>query len=323
MKRIVTGMLVVTLIFALALTGCQPAEVPEDTPDVVSEPIVIAALNGPTGMGMVQLMDQTDKYAITTYQAPDEVSGKIITGEVDLACVPSNLAAVLYNKTQGQIVAISVETLGVLYLVENGGETIQSIADLAGKTVYGSGKGGSPEYILQKLLNEAGLTDVTIEWMANHSDVASTLMANQGSIALLPEPFVTVVTSKNPALRVAVDLNEGWVEATGLDLPMGVLVATKSFVEERGDDLAIFLKDYRASVDFVNNNPEEAGAAISQWGFIADPTVATKAIPGSNIVLYEEDTSVSKEMLESFFGVLFEMNPASIGGAMPDEGLYY
>ena len=323
MKRIVTGMLVVTLIFALALTGCQPAEVPEDTPAVVSEPIVIAALNGPTGMGMVQLMDQTDKYAITTYQAPDEVSGKIITGEVDLACVPSNLAAVLYNKTQGQIVAISVETLGVLYLVENGGETIQSIADLAGKTVYGSGKGGSPEYILQKLLNEAGLTDVTIEWMANHSDVASTLMANQGSIALLPEPFVTVVTSKNPALRVAVDLNEGWVEATGLDLPMGVLVATKSFVEERGDDLAIFLKDYRASVDFVNNNPEEAGAAISQWGFIADPTVATKAIPGSNIVLYEEDTSVSKEMLESFFGVLFEMNPASIGGAMPDEGLYY
>ena len=323
MKRIVTGMLVVTLIFVLALTGCQPAEVPEDTPDVVSEPIVIAALNGPTGMGMVQLMDQTDKYAITTYQAPDEVSGKIITGEVDLACVPSNLAAVLYNKTQGQIVAISVETLGVLYLVENGGETIQSIADLAGKTVYGSGKGGSPEYILQKLLNEAGLTDVTIEWMANHSDVASTLMANQGSIALLPEPFVTVVTSKNPALRVAVDLNEGWVEATGLDLPMGVLVATKSFVEERGDDLTIFLKDYRASVDFVNNNPEEAGAAISQWGFIADPTVATKAIPGSNIVLYEEDTSVSKEMLESFFGVLFEMNPASIGGAMPDEGLYY
>ncbi len=323
MKRIVTGMLVVTLIFALALTGCQPAEVPEEPLDVVSEPIVIAALNGPTGMGMVQLMDQTDKYAITTYQAPDEVSGKIITGEVDLACVPSNLAAVLYNKTQGQIVAISVETLGVLYLIENGGETIQSMADLAGKTVYGSGKGGSPEYILQKLLNEAGLTDVTIEWMANHSDVASTLMANQGSIALLPEPFVTVVTSKNPALRVAVDLNEGWVEATGLDLPMGVLVATKSFVEERGDDLAIFLKDYRASVDFVNNNPEEAGAAISQWGFIADPLVATKAIPGSNIVLYEEDTSVSKEMLESFFGVLFEMNPASIGGAMPDEGLYY
>ncbi|NCB26489.1 MAG: ABC transporter substrate-binding protein [Bacteroidia bacterium] len=323
MKRIVTGMLVVTLIFALALTGCQPAEAPEESPDVVSAPIIIAALNGPTGMGMVQLMDQTDKYAITTYQAPDEVSGKIITGEVDLACVPSNLAAVLYNKTEGQIVAISVETLGVLYLVENGGETITSIADLAGKTLYGSGKGGSPEYILQKLLNEAGVTDVTIEWMANHSDVASTLMANQGSIALLPEPFVTVVTSKNPDLRVAVDLNEGWVEATGLDLPMGVLVATKSFVEERGDDLAIFLKDYRASVDFVNNNPEEAGAAISEWGFIADPQVATKAIPGSNIVLYEEDTSISKEMLESFFGVLFEMNPASIGGAMPDEGLYY
>jgi NitT/TauT family transport system substrate-binding protein len=319
MKRIVTGLLIVTLIFALVLTGCQPAE----TPDTVSKPIVIAALNGPTGMGMVQLMDQTDKYDITTYQAPDEVAGKIITGEVDMACLPSNVAAVLYNKTQGQIVAISVETLGVLYLVENGGQTVNSISDLAGKTVYGSGKGGSPEYVFQKLLNEAGVTDVKIQWMANHSDVASTLMANTGAIGLLPEPFVTVVTLKNPALRVAVDLNEGWLEATGLDLPMGVLVATKSFVEERAEDLEVFLKDYRASVDFVNNNPEEAGVAISQWGFIADPAVATKAIPGSNIVLYEEDTSVSKEMLKNFFQILFEMNPASVGGALPDDGLYY
>lgn len=318
--------LAIALITVLAITAfgaCAPA--PEEKPEI-TKPIVIAALNGPTGMGMVQLMDQTEKYAITTYQAPDEISGKVITGEVDMACVPSNLAAVLYNKTGGKIVAISVETLGVLYVVENGTQTVKSIDDLAGKTIYASGKGGSPEYILQKLLAEGGtkaVEGVNVQWLASHTDVATSLMASEGSVALLPEPFVTVVTSKNPAVTVALDCNELWTEVTGQDLPMGVLVAQKSFVEERASDLGIFLQDYRASVDFVNDSPAEAAQLIAKWGFIADPAIAEKAIPNCNIVLYDEDTTVSKDMLKAFYQVLFEMNPASVGGALPDEGLYY
>ncbi len=321
-EKIISVMMIAVLVLAV-FGACAPD--PEEEP-AITEPIVIAALNGPTGMGMVKLMDQTEKYAITTYQAPDEISGKVITGEVDMACVPSNLAAVLYNKTGGKIVSVSVETLGVLYVVENGTQTVKSIDDLEGRTIYASGKGGSPEYILQKLLDEGGteaVENVDVQWLASHTDVATSLMASEGSVALLPEPFVTVVTSKNPSVTMVLDCNVLWTEVTGQDLPMGVLVAQKSFVEERASDLEIFLQDYRESVDFVNESPADAAQLIAEWGFIADPAVAEKAIPNCNIVLYDEDTAISRDMLKAFYQVLFEMNPASVGGALPDDGLYY
>lgn len=319
MKRTLLVVLILTLVIGTMFTGCaqEPA-----APVEFSSPIVIGTLNGPTGMGMVGLMEQTDKYDITAYQAPDEIAGKIITGELDMACLPSNMASVLYNKTEGAVVVISVNTLGVLYIVENGTETVASIEDLSGKTIYASGKGAGPEFILQELLNTAGVTDANIEWLANHSDAMSSCVANEGSLALIPEPFVTVVAAKSPGVHVAIDLNKSWSLATGVDLPMGVIIAQKSFVEERGDELGVFLADYRASVDFVNESPE-AGAAIAEWGFIADPVVAQKAIPNSNIVLYENDRAATKSMLEAYFQVLFKMNPASLGGAIPDDNFYY
>ena len=313
MKRIA-----IILLFVVLIASCGIQEI-EDT---IETPIKIAALKGPTGMGMVNLMDMTDKYDITTYQAPDEIAGKVITGEVDMACLPSNMASVLYNKTGGQIVALTVETLGVLYILENGTDEIKELSDLSGKTIYGSGKGGTPEYILKKVFEKMEIEDVTVEWLSNHSDVASTFMAKEGSIALLPEPFVTVVTSKNENIRVALDVNNLWYGATGLDLPMGVLVCQRKFLEERGDDLLIFLRDYEESVNFVNENIKEAGEKIAQWGFIEDPLIASKSIKGSNIVFYSEP-EISERMLKAFFVVLFEMDPQSIGGKLPDSGLYY
>lgn len=319
MKKTLLVLLILTLVMGTVLAGCaqEPA-----APVEFSSPIVIGTLNGPTGMGMVGLMDKTDKYDITPYQAPDEIAGKIITGELDMACLPSNMASVLYNKTEGKVVVVSVNTLGVLYIVENGTNTVASIEDLAGKTIYGSGKGAGPEFILQELLNNAGVTDVNIEWMSNHSDAMTSCMAKEGSLALLPEPFVTVIGSKNDAVHVAIDLNKSWADVTGVDLPMGVIIAQKSFVEERGDELGVFLEDYRASVDFVNTSPD-AGAAIAEWGFISDPVVAQKAIPNSNIVLYENDREATRNMLEAYFQVLFNMNPASLGGKIPDDNFYY
>jgi len=322
MKKTLLVLLILTLLLGTMFTGCAQEPAAPVEPEGFSAPIVIGTLNGPTGMGMVELMNQTDKYDITAYQAPDEIAGKIITGELDMACLPSNMASVLYNKTEGAVVVVSVNTLGVLYIVENGTETVATVEDLAGKTIYGSGKGAGPEFILQELLDKAGVTDVNIEWMANHSDAASSCMAKEGSLALLPEPFVTVVGAKNPAVHVAIDLNASWADLTGVDLPMGVIIAQKSFVEERGDDIAVFLADYRESVDFVNTSPE-AGAAIAEWGFIADAKVAQMAIPNSNIVLYEDDREATKSMLEAYFQVLFKMNPASLGGAIPDENFYY
>ena len=321
-KKMILSLLMIALT-AAALVGCG-GTTKEEPQATLSNPIKIAALKGPSGIGMVQLMENPEEYQVSIYQSPDEVIGKIITGEVDIASVPSNLASVLFQKTEKQIVALAPNTLGVLYLVENG-KTVSKISDLAGKTIIASGKGGTPEYILNKLLLNAGIdpiTDVTIQWLANHTDVSSTLMSKAGNIALLPEPFVTVVMSKNDAINLAVDLNIAWQESYSMDLPMGVLIARKDFVEERQKDLEIFADDYAKSVDFVNSNHVAAGELISKYGLIEDKKIAEAAIVKCNIVFSIENPN-NKEMLNNFYQILFDMDPKSIGGQIPDEAFYY
>lgn len=314
--------LMVMLMLTSVLAGCGKDE--KEPEAVLSETVKIAALNGPTGIGMVQLMEQTEKYKIEIYQSPDEVVGKIINGEVDLASVPSNMAAVLYQKTEGEIVAISPNTLGVLFMVENG-NTVLELSDLKGKTILASGRGGAPEYILNRLLINAGLDpvkDVTVQWLANHTDVASNLMAKEGTIALLPEPFVSVVMGKSTSVHLAIDFNEAWKDSYEMELPMGVLVARKDFALEREADLKILMEDYKASVNFVNTQTEAAAVLISQYGLIADEEVAKEAIPKCNIVI-SDNPSENQEMLSQFYEILYAMEPKSIGGKIPDEAFYF
>lgn len=322
MKKILT----LGLILAMALTmftACSSEEVPS----TVSQTVNIAALNGPTGMAMVDLMDMEDKYAITTYQAPTDITAKIINGEVDVAAVPSNLAAVLYNKTEGDIVAVSPIALGMLQILGNNAD-VQEVSDLAGKTIIASGQGGTPEYVLQKVLQDNGLTiyeDVNVQWVANHSEVNTQLLSQEGTIAMIPEPFVsTALAQGQEGVTKLSDLNELWEEATGQQLPMGVLVATRSFAEERSDDLKVLLSDLQASVDYVNDSPAEAAKAIVEHGFIGDEAIAEAAIPNCHIVLYTGDNAAEGiEMLKTFNQTLYDMDPASVGGALPDENLYY
>ncbi len=322
MKKILT----LGLILAMALTmftACSSEEVPS----TVSQTVNIAALNGPTGMAMVDLMDMEDKYAITTYQAPTDITAKIINGEVDVAAVPSNLAAVLYNKTEGDIVAVSPIALGMLQILGNNAD-VQEVSDLAGKTIIASGQGGTPEYVLQKVLQDNGLTiyeDVNVQWVANHSEVNTQLLSQEGTIAMIPEPFVsTALAQGQEGVTKLFDLNELWEEATGQQLPMGVLVATRSFAEERSDDLKVLLSDLQASVDYVNDSPAEAAKAIVEHGFIGDEAIAEAAIPNCHIVLYTGDNAAEGiEMLKTFNQTLYDMDPASVGGALPDENLYY
>lgn len=322
MKKILT----LGLILAMALTmftACSSEEVPS----TVSQTVNIAALNGPTGMAMVDLMDMEDKYAITTYQAPTDITAKIINGEVDVAAVPSNLAAVLYNKTEGDIVAVSPIALGMLQILGNNAD-VQEVPDLAGKTIIASGQGGTPEYVLQKVLQDNGLTiyeDVNVQWVANHSEVNTQLLSQEGTIAMIPEPFVsTALAQGQEGVTKLFDLNELWEEATGQQLPMGVLVATRSFAEERSDDLKVLLSDLQASVDYVNDSPAEAAKAIVEHGFIGDEAIAEAAIPNCHIVLYTGDNAAEGiEMLKTFNQTLYDMDPASVGGALPDENLYY
>lgn len=322
MKKILT----LGLILAMALTmftACSSEEVPS----TVSQTVNIATLNGPTGMAMVDLMDMEDKYAITTYQAPTDITAKIINGEVDVAAVPSNLAAVLYNKTEGDIVAVSPIALGMLQILGNNAD-VQEVSDLAGKTIIASGQGGTPEYVLQKVLQDNGLTiyeDVNVQWVANHSEVNTQLLSQEGTIAMIPEPFVsTALAQGQEGVTKLFDLNELWEEATGQQLPMGVLVATRSFAEDRSDDLKVLLSDLQASVDYVNDSPAEAAKAIVEHGFIGDEAIAEAAIPNCHIVLYTGDNAAEGiEMLKTFNQTLYDMDPASVGGALPDENLYY
>ena len=308
------------LAMGLLLTGCGGAGGAANKE--IAETVRVAALNGPTGMGMVDLMEN-EMVEVTTYQAPDEAVQKLIAGEVDIAAVPSNLAPVLYNKTEGKIVALTTIASGILYLVENG-EAVGSIEDLKGMTIVASGKGGTPEYVLTLLLEQAGLkpgTDVEIKWMDVHADVAQALLKTPGTVALLPEPFVSTVLSKSETARVAVDLNAAWQEVYGGSLPMGVVIAKKDFVESRPEDTAAFLANLSDSVDDVNGASDEVADKIVAAGFLADPEIAKAAIPRCNITCMNPEES--KAVLEGFYQTLFDVAPASVGGALPGEDFYY
>ena len=333
-KRVLA--IALTLIVALGtLAGCMAQEGDEDDGSqqeaTVSQVIKIAALNGPTGMGMAPLVGETDKYEITVYQAPDEVLAKVIKGEVDVAAVPSNVASVLYNKTEGGVQAAAIQTGGTLYLMENPaegteavvGETAADLAQLKGRTIYGSGQGGIPEYVLRQMLTNAGLDpdkDVTIQWMSSHSDTASSMMTNPGSIGLIPEPFRTTISAKNEALVTGFDLNALWNEAYDDDLPMGVLVVQKSFMEERAADWEVLKADMEEAAAYINANPAEAAPVIVEAGIGTDAAIVETAIPSCNIIFITG--TEMKAALENLYNILAEVQPKAIGGKLPDEGFY-
>ena len=339
MKRKFTHIfaLCLTLALALSLAACgqKANETPEETPEPPAQeaeaPVTarIAALKGPTAMGLVKLMSDAPYsssgplYDFTLAGSADEVTPALIKGELDMACVPANLAAVLYNKTGGDIEVLAVNTLGVLYIVETG-ESVQSIADLKGQTIVAAGKGSTPEYALRYLLSENGVdpdNDVTIDWKSEHSECVAALASGQASIALLPQPFVTVAQSKIDGLRMALDLTAEWDALdNGSTLITGVIVARRGFVEEHPAAVSTFLSYYAASVDWVNANTADAAALIGEYG-IVDAAVAEKALPYCNIVCL-----TGAELLEALPGylyVLWEADPAAVGGEMPDNSFYF
>jgi NitT/TauT family transport system substrate-binding protein len=317
---LLSALLVLTLGALILLTGCGTAGVKNQ---VIPEPTKIGSLSGPTGIGMVYLMEKPEKYQVSVYQTPDEVAAKVISGQLEVAAVPSNLGAVLFNKLEGKVVLLATNTLGTLYILENG-EGINDLADLKGKTILASGKGGTPEYILKRILTDGGMDpakDFTVKWLMSHADVATAVASGEGVIGMLPQPFATVAAEKNTAVKTRFDLDEEWQRATGTVLPMGVLVAQKSFVESRRADLTMFLDEYKASVIRVNADPRAASLLLAKYGIIANAAVAEKAIPLCHIVYIPAQSG--KADLERFFESISAENPTAIGGKMPDETFYY
>ena len=336
LKNILALCLTLALVFTLAACG-QKADEPDEQDEQQTEQeeftpasYSIAALKGPTAMGLVKLMQDSESgetsgndYTFTLAGSADEVTPALIKGELDMACVPANLAAVLYNKTEGEIEVLAVNTLGVLYIVENG-ESVRSMADLKGKTIVAAGKGSTPEYALRYLLAENGIdpdSDVTIDWKSEHSECVAALASGQATIALLPQPFVTVAQGKIEGLRMALDLTKEWdALGNGSSLITGVIVARRAVVEENPAAVNEFLKDYAASVDWVNASTAEAAALIGEYG-IVDAAVAEKALPYCNIVCLTGADLL--EALPGYLEVLYNADPAAVGGEMPDNSFYF
>ncbi len=320
--------LIVVVVFALGLSLLAGCDLSDQARSEVDQ-IRVACLKGPTGIGLVHLMDQADQgkaqnpYVFSIHGSADEITPKLINGELDLAAVPANLASVLYNNTKGQVKVLAINTLGVNYLVETG-TAISSLEDVRGKTIYASGKGSSPEFALRYLLAENGIDpdqDVTLEWKSEATEVVALLAQTPGMIAMLPQPYVAVAQGKVPGLNVAVDLNAVWKDLDNGSLMItGVLVGRKDFVEQYKSQVKTFLEEYEASTRLANESIPETAVLTEKYGIVA-AAAAEKAIPQCNITYLAG--AEMKTALSGYLEVLKAQNAKSVGGQLPDDAFYF
>ena len=294
--------------------------------------IRVGGLKGPTTMGLVKLMEDAENgeaqnsYEFTMVTAADELTTMVAGNQVDIALLPANVASVLYNRTDKQVSVVDINTLGVLYLV-SGDTSITSIDQLAGKTVYLTGKGTTPEYAFNYILSAAGLTteDVTLDFRSEATEVAAILAENPDAIGLLPQPFVTVALSQNDSLSIIMDLTEEWdklqAEDSGSRLVTGVTIVSNEFLAEHPDLVNTFLEEHEASALYTDNHPAEAAELIAAAGIVAQAPIAEKALPYCNITCITGEDM--KEALSGYLEVLYEQNPESVGGTLPDDAFYY
>lgn len=327
-KHLLLVLTSLTLAFSLFANGTREEGVAYATQEV---PVRVAAFKGPTGIGMVKLMDEAkdgpvdhNAYTFQMLGSPTEVVPLLAKGAVDIASVPANLASVLYHQTEGRVKALAINTLGVIYVVENG-QTIKSVSDLKGRTVYASGKGATPEYGFRTVLEQNGLNpdkDLTIEWKSEHAECVAALKKVKDGIALLPQPFVTVAQMQNPDLHVVLDLTKEW-EARSTDSTMvtGVVVIQDQFLKQHPNAVARFLHRYEQSVAFVTDpaHVQEAAALTEKFGIIP-AKVAQKAIGACNIV--DITGEAMKTKLSGYLRELYKQNPKAVGGKLPDDAFY-
>ena len=315
MKKCIVILFSILVIFSLC---AQP--VLEETEAVT---LNIAALKGPTAMGMVEMMETSgDSYTFTLEGSPDAITPRIAKGEIDIAAVPANLAAVLYNNTKG-VKVIAVNTLGVLYLVGNGEVEINRREDFLGKTIYSAGKGSTPQYALESILSALNLEegkDVFVEWKSEHAECVAALLSDTESIAMLPQPFATSALMQNKSLSIVLDLNELWESINGSPLITGCLIARSEVLEKYKEAVESFLSLYSSSVDWVNSNNAEASLLIEKYGIIK-AAVAAKALPYCNIVCMRGEEM--KKALNIYYNSLYSLNPKSVGGSIPSEEIYF
>ncbi len=333
MKKKILSLILIVCMAITVLIGCKNTgnETSDSDTDKPAEnglmDINVACMKGPTGIGMIKLLSDSDEgksinhYNYKIVGTADEISTGLIKGELDIAAVPCNLASVLYNKTEGEIVTVAINTLGVLYIVENG-ESVNEVEDLRGKTIYSTGQGTTPEYTLRYLLTSAGINpdkDVNIQYKSEASEALAAMTQDSEAVAMLPQPYTTVALNSNEGMRIALDVTEEWEKLSDNTVVTGVLVARKSFMEENKDAFKNFLKEYKSSTEYANNNIDETAELLEKFD-VFKANIAKKAIPYCGVT-YIDGTQMKDKAL-AYLQVLYEQNPKSIGGAL-QEGMFY
>lgn len=327
MKTRILALLLATLLLMTAFISCKKEE--EKAEDA---PITVYTLNGTTGFGMAKLMnDNTDgkKYEISVKTDAADVTAALINGDVDIAALPTNAAANVYNKTQGGVKILAVNTLGCLYLLTKDGVNVSSFEDLRGKTVYAPAQ--NPTFIFTDLCKKNGLTpgtDITIDSTsyAQPANLRDAVASGAVEIAVLPEPMVTVAMAKakqaNVTLKNAMDLTKEWDKVnTPGSLVQGCVVVRTEYLEKNADKVKEFLVDYKASIEFLNANAAEAAQMIQDTGIFAQAAVAEKAIPKCNVCYL--DGATMKSAMEVYLTALMNINANAIGGKLPEADFYY
>ena len=328
-KKVMRKVTAVALSFAMLgalLTGCGSGKAEEKVT------VKVGALKGATTLGLLPLEDKAangeagENYEFSMMTAADELLPMMIKGELDIALLPSNVASILYQKTNGGVTVIDINTLGVLYMV-SGDSSVTGVEDLAGRTIYLTGKGTTPDYVLHYILSGNGMdadSDCTLEYKSEATEVAALLAENPDAIGLLPQPFVTAACAQNDALSVILDMNAEWEKLQGEDgsrLVTGVTVVRNEFLQEHENAVAAFMEEHQASAQSMNSDVENGAKLAAASGIIAKEPIALKAIPKCNITYI--DGADMKQAMSGYLEVLYEQNPESIGGAMPGDDFYY
>ena len=328
-KKVMRKVTAVALSFAMLgalLTGCGSGKAEEKVT------VKVGALKGATTLGLLPLEDKAangeagENYQFSMMTAADELLPMMIKGELDIALLPSNVASILYQKTNGGVTVIDINTLGVLYMV-SGDSSVTGVEDLAGRTIYLTGKGTTPDYVLHYILSGNGMdadSDCTLEYKSEATEVAALLAENPDAIGLLPQPFVTAACAQNDALSVILDMNAEWEKLQGEDgsrLVTGVTVVRNEFLQEHENAVAAFMEEHQASAQSMNSDVENGAKLAAASGIIAKEPIALKAIPKCNITYI--DGADMKQAMSGYLEVLYEQNPESIGGALPGDDFYY
>ena len=326
-KKIMTLLLSCVMMAAVCVgCGAKPEESVSANESFVTR---VGSLKGPTTMGLANMIsdeqaDPDSAYSFTMETQADVISGMIVQGELDIALVPANVAAILYQKTEGGIKVIDINTLGVLYLV-SGDSNVSSVSDLEGRTIYLTGKGTSPDLVLQYVLAGNGLTtdDVTLEYKSEATEVAAVLAENPDAIGLLPQPFATAACIQNESLSVVLDMTKEWeaCSSDGSSLVTGVTIATNDYIVNHSDELIAFMEAQKESAGKANDDVEGTAEIIASLGIVEKAPVAAKALPACNIVYIDE--MEMKMALEGYLNALYELDPSSVGGALPTDDFYY